>query len=503
MIGRRAFLVSGAGATALAAVGAKSALADARAGVAWDPLRRRLAGQLVLPSDPAYETAKQLDLMQFDVTNPQAVAYCANPADVSLCLRFAQDNGVPFAARSGGHSTGGYSTSEGLVIDVSRLNSVFVGEGTVSIGPGAQMVDITNTLAASGLAISGGFYPTVAAGGYLHGGGLGSLIRHVGIASDKVTAARVVLASGRVVTASARENPDLYWAVRGGGGGNFGIVVATDLTPTAVGQAAVANLAWSYDHAVDVLDGYARWLADAPRTLGGAAIVMLRDAAVGATPAPMVLIVSVGTTAELASEVGRLVSLTGPPAAQFTDVMPYQAVMTGLYRCSTYTVAQCHRIGASPQGILPRSAFGLQRSRLFSEPMPRSGWEQALAVFDTGRLAGQAHVLEVLALGGAANDLDRTTTAYVHRDSLFSTNYQAQIAEPPVSEAAAATARQWVDAGFAVIDPYSNGETYQNFTDPALADWRESYYAENYPRLARIKARYDPDRAFEFAQSIT
>ena len=125
-----------------------------------------------------------------------------------------------------------------------------------------------------------------------------------------------------------------------------------------------------------------------------------------------------------------------------------------------------------------------------------------MAVFDTGRLAGQTHVLELLPLGGAANDLARTATAYVHRDSLFTTGFIADISAPPASGAATAVAQQWVDTGFAAVDPYSNGETYQNFIDPALADWQQSYYAENYARLVSVKAKYDPSGVFAFAQSI-
>jgi FAD/FMN-containing dehydrogenase len=500
MISRRSFLGAGASAVALSTFRASSVLAGTS--TQWDQLRQRLHGQLVLPSDAAYATAKQLDLVQFDVINPQAIAYCANPADVALCLQFAQDNGVRIAARSGGHSLGGYSTTTGLVIDVSRLNSVTVGNGTVSLGPGAELVDIANSLAPYGLAISGGYCPTVAVGGYLQGGGIGPLTRDVGIASDKVTAAQVVLANGQVVTASPQNNSDLYWAIRGGGGGNFGVVTSYEITPSAVTQVAIANLSWSYDDAVDMLDGYAQWLVDAPRTIGGAATIVLADAAAGNTPAPAVLMVSAGTATERDSEISRLISLTGAPTSQVTDVVPYQGLMMGLWGCATDTVAQCHRVGASAQGVLPRAALGLQRGRLFNAQIPRSAWEQAVSVLDAERLAGQAHVLEVVALGGAADDLSRTATAYVHRGSLLTTSFIADIGAPPASGAATAVAQQWVDAGFAAIDPYSNGETYQNFIDPALSGWQQSYYAENYTRLVAVKANYDPSGVFAFAQSI-
>ena len=149
-----------------------------------------------------------------------------------------------------------------------------------------------------------------------------------------------------------------------------------------------------------------------------------------------------------------------------------------------------------------RGEPGLQRGRLFNAQIPRSAWEQAVSVLDAERLAGQAHVLEVVALGGAADDLSRTATAYVHRGSLLTTSFIADIGAPPASGAATAVAQQWVDAGFAAIDPYSNGETYQNFIDPALSGWQQSYYAENYTRLVAVKANYDPSGVFAFAQSI-
>ena len=194
--------------------------------------------------------------------------------------------------------------------------------------------------------------------------------------------------------------------------------------------------------------------------------------------------------------------MTGPPASQSVTVTSYRALMTSTFGCATVTVAQCHRIGTSPGAEIPRYAYGLVRGRMFSQPLPRSGWEKALGVFDVARTAGQSHKLEVLALGGAVNELGRTETAYVHRGTLFDMNYLSAVYQSPVPAIAKASARQWVKAGFAAIDPYSNGETYQNFIDPSLPDWRQAYYAENYARLAAIKARYDPSDAFRFAQSI-
>lgn len=503
MINRRSFL-AGAGGAALATVALPgSALAQTRSGINWNQLSNHLQGRLVLPSDANYPTAMQLYLAQFDGTQPQAIAYCASASDVAVCLGFAQDNALPIAARSGGHSAGGYSTTPGLVIDVSGLNSVSLGQGSATIGPGAELVDITNTLAPAGLAISGGYCPTVAAGGFLQGGGVGLFTRSMGIASDKVTSAQVVLANGRVVTASPQEHSDLYWALRGGGGGNFGVVTSYTFTPSPLTDIAIGQLFWPYDQALDFLDGWTTWLADAPWTIGSGTRIMLPDAAPGNVPVVALLLGGVDPSV-FGAEVDRLVSIIGhAPASQQILTAPYQPILMNLYGCASKTVDECHLItSAFPGAELPRAAFGLERGRMFSQEMPRDGWAKALAILETERLAGQDHELQVTGLGGAASALPRTATAYVHRDARFMVNFLASNLTGPVSDEAKAAAERFVDAGFAVLDPYSNGESYQNFIDSRLPDWKRSYYAENYPRLKQVKRRYDPHNLFRFAQSI-
>ncbi|KJY37498.1 FAD-binding protein [Streptomyces sp. NRRL S-495] len=505
MITRRSLIGAGALAVPLAAVPALPAVATATEARRrrWSRLSDRLHGTLVLPGDPAYGVAKQIGQARFDSVEPAAVAYCVDEADVSLCLRYAQDQDLPIAVRAGGHSGGGWSTGTGLVVDVSRLNSAAVTPGSATFGGGTQLVDVTNAVAPHGLAVSGGFCPTVSLGGFLQGGGIGLLTRHVGISSDKVTSARVVLASGRTVTASPEEHDDLYWALRGGGGGNFGVVTSYTVTPVPVTTLTMASLTWSFDRAVDVLDAWAHWLPDAPRTLGGGAVVGLRDAAPGATPFVSVLIGSVGTEAELNAQIGRLVDLVGAvPASRSGYTAPYLSVMMGFYGCGSYTQDQCHRTGTGPTAVLPRPTAAVDRGRLFDAPPPRAVWDAAVGLLDRDRLAGQQRMVQLSALGGAANDPARTATAYVHRNALFNASLGAVIASGPVDETAVAAARSWADAGFAVLDPHSSGETYQNFVDPGLPDWRRAYYGENYPRLVAVKRRYDPHRLFSFAQAV-
>jgi FAD/FMN-containing dehydrogenase len=507
-INRRTFLGTAVGAVATAGLRsgylAGASRPGPRGGIPWSQLQSHLQGRLVLPGDTAYATAVQLDLGQFDSVNPQGVAYCVSSTDVATSLKFAQDNRLPFAVRSGGHNGGGFSTSTGVVIDVSGLDGVTVGASTVTVGAGNQGVDVINALAPQGLAIPGGYCPTVGVGGYYQGGGIGLVSRFAGLGSDRVASAQVVLADGRTVTASPTSHPDLYWALRGGGGGNFGVVTSFDVTPIALTDISLIQLEYSWDAAPQALDGYAQWLVDAPRTVASASLVELFDATAGNTPVTAVYLLSTGTLDELNSEAARLVALTGTPQVQTpAATMPYQTAMMSLYGCSTYTVAQCHRTDNSASGLLPRQEFGLLRSRLFAGPPPLSMWEQLAALYDTQRVAGQAHALEIWPLNGAVHDVQPGDTAFVHRDSLLSLSLLGSITTAAnATPAGQAAAKQWVDDGFGIVDPVSSGETYQNFIDAELDDWQSSYYGANYPRLRRVKHAYDPFNAFRFAQSI-
>ena len=503
-LSRRTLLGATASAATAAGLGVNRYNPRPRPTVRWSQLSSHLQGRLVLPADAAYATAKQLELGQYDQVNPQAVAYCAGESDIATCLSFAQDHGLPFAIRSGGHSGGGYSTSHGIIIDVSGLNQVSVGQDSVTIGAGCEGVDVINALGPQGLVIPGGYCPTVGVGGYYQGGGIGPLTRSIGLGVDRLQSAQVVLADGRIVTASADENPDLYWALRGGGGGNFGVVTSFDVTPVALSNVAFAEMQYEWSSCAQMLSGFTQWLVQAPRTIMGYCLVQLPDAAPGATPSCVILLSSTGTTDELTTECARLASLTGTPQSSSPAfLVPYESIMMGVYGCSTYSVAQCHRTDNSPGGLLPREQFGALRSRLFNSPPPLAFWEQVAALFETRRIAGQAHLLEMWAVDGAVHDPGPADTAFVHRDSLITAGFLSSITTATgATPAGCATAQEFVDAGFALMNPYSSGRTYQNFMDPLLPDWQSSYYGANYERLARVKRDYDPYRAFSFAQAI-
>ncbi len=469
----------------------------------WDRLRNQLSGSLVLPGDAGYDAAKQLHWTVFDSVSPAGVAYCASVDDVRACLSFAQHNGIPAVPRSGGHSYGGYSTTTGLVIDVSRLNGIQVNDQTTVLGPGAQLVDVVNAVADRGLALAGGICPTVAMGGYLQGGGIGWQTRALGLGCDSVVSAQIVLADGCVVNCSADSAPDLFWALRGGGGGNFGIVTRYERRNSVIPRMVNFTLAWSWDTVLDVLAGWQEWLAGTPRAVSCRWFLGLLDAGPGTTPFVLTDGTFLGAPEDLAPQLDALASAVGSaPLVRNVQDLGFRAGMMAWYQCSSKTVAQCHRVGTNPDATLPRSGFTIQRSRLFRQNIPASGLAEIAAAFDAERRTGQVRIVNGFALGGAANDVPRTATAFVHRDALFSVDWGIGVASPTATDEDHAAARAWSDNAFAVTDRYSDHETYQNYIDPALTDWRQSYYAENYPRLVAVKRAYDPHRFFDFAQGI-
>lgn len=507
MVTRRAFIRTGAMAT-LAAAGMSTALPAVLAHAAdapnWALLQQRLSGTLVLPSDAVYTAAKQLSWTEYDSLTPAAIAYCQSDADVSACLKFARANGIPATARSGGHSFMGFSLTTGLVIDVSRLNSVTASGNRVTMGGGALQIDTVSSLSGTGLALPGGLFPTVGAGGFIQGGGLGWQTRFLGMASDTLESARVVLADGSVVVASEDCNADLFWALRGGGGGNFGIVTSYRSVATAVPTLSRFTLNWTWDQAADVLTAWQQWAIAAPRALSSGPVLALFDAAPGNVPTVGVSGVYLGNPADLTAHLDTLVGEVGhAPTVRTVNDSTYTAGMLALYGCADLTVPQCHLPGTTGEGKIRRFNWSFDRSRLFGAAIPAAGVDALLAAFDADRVAGHSRFIRTIVLGGRANDPSRTETAYVHRTTEFVMSIATGLPTAAPPEADRTVARNWAGNVFNTVNPYSNGESYVNYLDRVLPDWADAYYKENLTRLRTVKKHYDPTNYFRFAQSIS
>ncbi|MFG2713536.1 FAD-dependent oxidoreductase [Streptomyces goshikiensis] len=505
MINRRTLLAAGAGITATAAtVGMASASPRRRrAAGAWERFGASLTGDLVLPGDAQYERARQLANAQFDNIYPQAVVYAETPADVRTAMRFAQDQGIHTAVRSGGHNYGGWSTTEGLVINLTRINHVRPGRDTVSVGPGVQAVDVVPQLSPHGITVPAGFCPTVSPGGFITGGGTGWQYRKYGPASDRLVSAQVVLADGRIVTASKDNHPDLLWALRGGGGGNFGVVTDFRVAPTQITRVGHYTLTWTWANAQRAVAGYLDWSAQASADLACGGLIRLPNAAPGNLPTIIVSGVHFGSMEQLEAELALLTSLVGTaPATRVVQDLSYDKAMMRVFGCEDKTADACHLTGSNPEAALPRQAWVKNRGRMFNRVMPQTGVDQLLTAFDADRRAGQTRIVSLLGLGKNANKPAVDSTAWLHRDALYSATATVSLASSTPAAEDEAAASGWLNGLFNAFDPYSNGHSYVNFPDTELTNYADAYYGSNLSRLSRVKNKYDVYGFFTFPQAV-
>ncbi|MFJ7164999.1 FAD-binding oxidoreductase [Streptomyces globosus] len=507
-------LLGSAPAAVLAAVAAgRPAAAGSSRGPDCAALARGLDGRVVLPGDPDYPEARQLFQPRYDGIAPAAVAYPAHAGDVAACLDFARRSRLPVVPRGGGHSYAGWSTrAGGLVVDLGALDRTAVegsaAEGTaVRIGAGARIGDVNRTLAARGLGIPTGLCPTVGIAGLTLGGGLGPSSRAYGATCDRLTGATAVTPDGRVREVGEGADPDLFWALRGGGGGNFAVVTEFRFAAHPAPDCALAELRWADGDSAALLHGWQRWLADLPEPFWSR-IEFLLD---GGPPAPpAVRVLCLDGPAELDRRLDRLAALVGrPPQDVRTTVRGYGDTLREMSGCGQDTAEQCRlpgRLpGRSPAGRGARESYGARSDFWPAAGLPAAGIATVLAAVrsyaDRVPPGGAGVVQFTGECGGALNRPAAGATAFAHRDSAFLAQY---LAYWPATAAAAETARHlaWLDRLWQDLRPWASGRAYQNYPDPGLRDWRTAYYGPNLARLEAVRRARDPDRLFRFPQAV-
>lgn len=500
MYTRRTILRTGAGLAAATVAAGMGVPAFALSSGIWSELSAELKGSLVLPSNSGYSTALEGQFVEFDAIHPQAIAFCETAGDVQACIKFAQRHSISLRTRSGGHNFRGWSTGTGLVVDLSRINHATLTGNTVHLGPGAQAIDALYALAPQNAQIIVGTCPTVCEGGYLSGGGIGHATKKFGLGCDRVESILIALADGSVVRASQNREPDLFWALRGSGGGNFGIVLDFEVRPIPAPHMVFFQLSWPWDNAQDVITAWQALSAQGSDDMSSTLAVNLADAAPGNAPFVYLIGGYLGTQDAANAALAELVSLAGAqPSSQIVTDLPYADALREAYFCNQITLQACHRQGHDPGGELPR--IGLQREtyRFFDRPFSASELSTILAGWDASRSAGRRQVLHCMALGGAANEVSPTETAFVHRNVQFIVGFTGQLDQPTPETIAAADS--FADTGTRLLDPIGVG-AYVNFPCTTLPDWPTEYYGANYPRLTRVKRSYDPDNFFRHPRSI-
>ncbi|MCQ4211325.1 FAD-binding oxidoreductase [Streptomyces longispororuber] len=494
---------SGGGTASRTPVGstAASASTTTRGAANLDALAKDLDGSLVRPGQSAWAAARQLYNTRYDSLKPTAVAYVAGPDDIRTTLAYARAHKVPVAIRNGGHSYAGWSSGDGrLIVDVSRMKTVRASGNEAVVGAGAKLIDVYRALAAKGVTIPAGSCPTVGVSGLTLGGGHGVVSRAYGLTCDSLTGATLITADGKQLTADASTNKDLFWALRGAGNGQFGVVTELRFRTHPAPQGVSAYMTWPWSKAATVLKAWQKWGPDQPDEIWSSLHVAN---AAGGRPTISVAAFSLGTYTELQNAVDRLADGPGGPGPATSVSLKrrsYEESMEVYAGCSAFsTDAQCHLPGAtpgrSPQGALQRETYAAH-SDFFDRSLSDAGVRALLRQLET--VSAGAGSVALTALGGAVNRVDPTATAFVHRRSRMLAQYIVSW-QPGTSGTAA---RAWLKKAHDAMGPYASGAAYQNYTDATLTNWKQAYYGAAAARLTKVKKTYDPSGFFAFPQSL-
>jgi len=461
-----------------------------------------LQGTIVLPGDPRYNTDRMLFNPVFN-PYPVMIIYCLVESDVAIALQLAQELVLPFTVRSGGHCTAGFSAGYGALIDVSGLDDLTVDTGAqvATVGTGCPFSKLETVLDGHGLHVPGGECPDVCIGGYMQGGGYGFTSVTYGMNCDNVIDMRVMLADGRIVTASETENVDLWWAMRGGTGGNFGVLLSVRYQLRPLGQVFGWALIWplqsdtDFDNATGALmllqSNY--MLASLPAALNIQVSLCYQPGTEGGLPPSgpqypylMVRGLFVGTQQDGQAAIQPLCELPGA-ITQWTKMASFLQLNNDLLNV--------------PYGmpcLPPDSPMPCEdkASRYVTRSLAPSEWRGLLEYYVTSPNTLSYFYMEFY--GGAIGTVPPQYNAFVHRSAAYNAVMDVfwfDDAHKPASE-------DFLKGWMALMAPMWNGEIYQNYPRLDEPNYGAAYWADAQAGLYAVKCKYDPTHAFTFAQEV-
>ena len=470
-ISRQAFLRGAAGALAVGAVFGSGRVGSVRAIAApatsgWDGLSTALGGEVLLPNSSQFGAAKQVFNTNYNGFTPAAIVTPKSAADVQKAMAFAAANNLKVAPRSGGHSYIGASTANGaMVLDLRQLPgeaNFDASTGQVTVTPATSLYTMHRALAAAGRGVPTGTCPSVGAAGHALGGGMGAQSRHAGLLCDQLTSAAVVLPSGQAVTASGASNPDLFWALRGGGGGNFGVTTSLTFATFPTKDVDAVNLNFPPQSFAQVLVGWQNWLRTADRNSWA-----LADATVDAmgTHCRILATCPAGSgnsvAAAIAQTVGMQPSGTENHTFNYMDLVNYLAV---------------GNLNPSPLGYVGGSDVF---------PTVNAAVAQGIASAVNAFPRGAGRMLAIMhALDGALASVAPGATAFPWRQQSVLVQWYVETGDP-------AAATSWLNTAHQAVQQYSVGG-YVNYLEANQPPSR--YFGPNLSRLAAVRQKYDPGR---------
>jgi FAD/FMN-containing dehydrogenase len=484
-IDRRTFLASSGAVVAAGAIRSSiGARGQSRASGIVSGLRNVNRGQVLGAGDSGFLTAAHVYNYRFDNVVPAAVVLADGPGDVQATINYAVGHGIPLRARSGGHSYAGYSTvAGGIVLDLHKLKSISVnrGAGTATVGAGAQLIDVYSGLAAHGATIPAGSCPSVGISGVTMGGGMGLAGRAFCLTLDNLKSAVITTANGKRQTVDASNNPDLFWGIRGGGGGNFGVVSEFTYKVHAMpATAAYFFVSWPWSHAAEALVSWLRW---APHTDDRASSIFHLNSSATVSISGQFL----GSDSALDGILGPMRNIAG--ASVYTSRKAYLPLQLEWAGCEGTSVAACHTVGAGPGGTLPRESFFAKSDYLAKVPSEAAAQSLVDAVASRSGPGSGAVLFD--SYGGKINSIAPDDTAFVHRDQLCAMQYLSYN-----------VGTAWLNDTWHGMRSHVSGQAYQNYIDHSLSGWQHAYYAGNYSRLTALQREVDPHHFFNFPQAI-
>ncbi|MFT4600144.1 MAG: FAD/FMN-containing dehydrogenase [Arenicella sp.] len=464
-----------------------------------------IQGEIIYPWSSDYSDAKHSENPLFDA-KPTMVVFVANYSDIRCCLKLATDKNLATTIRSGRHSIANYSVCDGLVIDVSKFQGIYVDrkpiieDSTVWVQAGVTFEDLNPQLEFYGMHLPGGGCPTVSVAGYMQGGGYSLTSRTYGIQSDLVVEFSMMLADGKIVVASKDQNEDLFWAVRGGTGGNFGILLDMKYKIFELGKIWGFALEWDFEE--DFKDaGEALYLIQEHYLKGnqhpelGIQTMVYTDFGSVLTEGRKKVRFGasyVGTREELFATIDPLLKSKGV----VISVNPWQ----GLYsEVNNDIIEGIPNFGEATLSYLPPAYNGpvyYGRSTYVSKSLTATDYEDILEFFKKNS-ANNLTMIDFEAYGGVINEFDLKDSSFIHRDTIFDFYVLAFFNASDKKKN-----RQFIKDMYEFMEKFSNGHSYQNYPNRDQEDWQWAYWGTYYYQLRKVKEKYDTKNFFNYGQTI-